>query len=80
MVKEKILVVDDEEDILELIRFNLVREGYKVLCAPSGEEALSIAQSEIPDLMVLDLMLQALMVWKSQGFSRMTLRPKTSPS
>ena len=57
MAKEKILVVDDEEDILELIRFNLVREGSKVLCASSGEEALSIAQSEIPDLMVLDLML-----------------------
>lgn len=57
MAKEKILVVDDEEDILELIRFNLVREGYKVLCAPSGEEAMNIAQLEIPDLMVLDLML-----------------------
>ena len=57
MAKEKILVVDDEEDILELIRFNLVREGYKVLCAQSGEKALSIGQSEIPDLMVLDLML-----------------------
>ena len=57
MPKETILVVDDEEDILELIRFNLVREGYEVLCAPSGEEALSIGQSEIPDLMVLDLML-----------------------
>jgi two-component system alkaline phosphatase synthesis response regulator PhoP len=57
MAKEKILVVDDEEDILELIRFNLVREGYKVLCAPSGEEAMNIGQSEIPDLMVLDLML-----------------------
>lgn len=57
MAKEKILVVDDEEDILELIRFNLVREGYKVLCAPSGEEAMNIAHSEIPDLMVLDLML-----------------------
>jgi two-component system phosphate regulon response regulator PhoB len=57
MAKEKILVIDDEEDILELIRFNLVREGYKVLCAPSGEGALRIARSEIPDLMVLDLML-----------------------
>ena len=57
MAKENILVVDDEEDILELIRFNLVREGYKVLTAPSGEEALSIAQSEMPSLMVLDLML-----------------------
>ena len=57
MAKETILVVDDEEDILELIRFNLVGEGYKVLCAPSGEKALSIGQSENPDLMVLDLML-----------------------
>jgi two-component system phosphate regulon response regulator PhoB len=57
MAREKILVVDDEEDILELIRFNLFREGYKVLGAPSGEEALRLAKSEIPDLMVLDLML-----------------------
>jgi two-component system alkaline phosphatase synthesis response regulator PhoP len=57
MAKETILVIDDEEDILELIRFNLVREGYKVVCAPSGEKALSLAQLEIPDLMVLDLML-----------------------
>jgi len=57
MAKEKILVVDDEEDILELLRFNLSREGYQVLCAASGEEALRMAQSEAPDLMVLDLML-----------------------
>jgi two-component system alkaline phosphatase synthesis response regulator PhoP len=57
MAKQTILVIDDEEDILELIRFNLVREGYKVVCAPSGEKALSLAQLEIPDLMVLDLML-----------------------
>jgi DNA-binding response OmpR family regulator len=40
MSKEKILVVDDEEDILELVRYNLDREGYKVTCATSGEEAL----------------------------------------
>ena len=52
MAKEKILVVDDEEDILELLRFNLLREGYNVSCAASGEEALRLAQSEIPDLLV----------------------------
>ena len=57
MAKEKILVVDDEEDILELLRFNLSREGYQISCAASGEDALSFVRSEIPDLIVLDLML-----------------------
>jgi two-component system alkaline phosphatase synthesis response regulator PhoP len=57
MAKERLLVVDDEEDILELIKFNLEREGYIVSCAASGEGALQIAKSEIPDLIVLDLML-----------------------
>lgn len=57
MAKEKILVVDDEEDILELLQFNLSREGYQVLVTASAEEALSLCKSEIPDLLVLDLML-----------------------
>jgi two-component system, OmpR family, alkaline phosphatase synthesis response regulator PhoP len=57
MTKEKILVVDDEEDILELVRYNLSREGYKVLSATSGEEGLKSARAEKPDLIILDLML-----------------------
>jgi two-component system phosphate regulon response regulator PhoB len=57
MVREKILVVDDEEDILELIRFNLRQEGFEVTCADSGERALEILKSNSVDLMVLDLML-----------------------
>ncbi|MFH1580584.1 MAG: response regulator [Pseudomonadota bacterium] len=57
MADNKILVVDDEEDILELVRYNLAREGYKVVCAASGEEALNKAGSEPFDLIVLDLML-----------------------
>jgi len=57
MAKKKILVVDDEEDILELVRYNLAREGYKILCASSGEEGLKLAKAEKPDLIVLDLML-----------------------
>jgi two-component system alkaline phosphatase synthesis response regulator PhoP len=60
MTKEKILVVDDEEDILELVRYNLSREGYKILCASSGEEGLKAAKAEKPDLIVLDLMLPGL--------------------
>jgi two-component system alkaline phosphatase synthesis response regulator PhoP len=57
MTKETILVVDDEEDILELVRYNLSREGYTIQCAASGEEAFRIINSEHIDLLVLDLML-----------------------
>lgn len=57
MSKENILVVDDEEDILELVRFNLLKEGYQVICATTGERAVEIARTELPDLIVLDLML-----------------------
>ena len=57
MPKERILVVDDEEDILELVRFNLSKEGYQTICADTGERAAEIARSEMPDLIVLDLML-----------------------
>ncbi|SDY32302.1 response regulator [Tindallia californiensis] len=52
-----ILVVDDEENILELIRFNLERSGYDVLVAGNGSEALSVLDSRSVDLVVLDLML-----------------------
>ena len=57
MATTKILVVDDEEDILELIRYNLEKGGYQVLTAQSGEVALEKVISEIPDLVLLDLML-----------------------
>lgn len=57
MADNKILVVDDEEDILELVRYNLAREGYRVVCAASGEQALNKAGAETFDLILLDLML-----------------------
>ncbi len=57
MAVGRILVVDDEEDILELIRYNLEREGYRLTCETSGEEALRSARSQIPELILLDLML-----------------------
>jgi two-component system phosphate regulon response regulator PhoB len=57
MAKEHILVVDDEEDILELVRFHLLKTGYEVTCVISGGEAVSSARSVMPDLIVLDLML-----------------------
>ncbi|MFW5652783.1 MAG: response regulator [Planctomycetota bacterium] len=57
MGRERILVVDDEEDLLELVTFNLTREGYQVECVTSGEMAIRAARSWRPDLLVLDLML-----------------------
>jgi two-component system, OmpR family, alkaline phosphatase synthesis response regulator PhoP len=57
MTKERILVVDDEEDILELVKFNLSREGYDVWVAASGEKAIDITRKQLPHLIVLDLML-----------------------
>lgn len=55
--KMKILVVEDEKDIRELVHFNLYREGHKVYEATSGEEALRLAVDLRPDLILLDLML-----------------------
>lgn len=52
-----ILVVDDEPDIVDLIRYNLEREGFKVETAPDGNDALKKASSVIPDLILLDIML-----------------------
>ena len=57
MNNKTLLVVDDEEDILELVRFNLDREGYTVLCAETGEAALRSLKEHAVDLLVLDLML-----------------------
>jgi DNA-binding response OmpR family regulator len=53
----RILVIDDEPDILELVQYNLTREHYDVVCVESGEEALAQVQATPPDLIVLDLML-----------------------
>ncbi|HQW70797.1 MAG: response regulator transcription factor [Saprospiraceae bacterium] len=53
----RILIVDDEEDIREILQFNLRKEGYVVEVAKSGKEALKIADEFLPDLIVLDLMM-----------------------
>jgi two-component system phosphate regulon response regulator PhoB len=57
MIKKTILAIDDEKDILELLKYNLSREGYTVLTADSGEAALDVMQKTQPDLILLDLML-----------------------
>jgi len=53
----KILIADDEPDILEILRFNLMKEGYQVITASDGNEAVAKAISTEPDLVVLDIMM-----------------------
>lgn len=53
----KILLVDDEPDILELLRYNFEKEGFDVILANNGEEALHIAEREVPDVIILDIMM-----------------------
>ncbi|MBW2333049.1 MAG: response regulator [Deltaproteobacteria bacterium] len=57
MSKKVILVVDDEKDIVELVRFNLERDGFKVIPSYNGEDALILVKNQLPDLIILDLML-----------------------
>ena len=57
MAEGKVLVVDDEEHIVELLKFNLENTGYKVITANNGNDAISLAKENKPDLVLLDLML-----------------------
>ena len=55
-----VLVVDDEQDILDLVRFRLEHDGYRVITASDGEAGLTLARTERPDLCVLDVMMPKL--------------------
>jgi two-component system alkaline phosphatase synthesis response regulator PhoP len=54
---KKILIADDEPDILEIIQFNLQSEGYEVITAKNGDEAIDLAKKHQPDLIILDVMM-----------------------
>ncbi|WP_047153302.1 response regulator YycF [Aneurinibacillus tyrosinisolvens] len=56
-MKYKILVVDDERPIADILQFTLEKEGYEVICAYDGEEAIKLAEKQSPDLILLDIML-----------------------
>src|SRR5690606_38179589 len=57
MSTKKILLIDDEQDILEILSYNLEKEGYEVVTASSGEEGIEIARKLVPDLILLDVMM-----------------------
>jgi DNA-binding response OmpR family regulator len=72
--QQRILVVDDEDDVRELVVYRLRRSGYDVLEAPNGEQALQLALEESPDLVVADVMMPRL-----DGFE-LTRRLRAEPS
>jgi two-component system alkaline phosphatase synthesis response regulator PhoP len=53
----KILLADDEPDILEIVSYNLTAEGYEVVCARNGNEAISLAKEHLPSMIILDIMM-----------------------
>ena len=55
-----VLVVDDEQDILDIVRFRLEHDGYRVITASDGQTGLTLAQAEHPDLCILDVMMPKL--------------------
>ena len=77
--KYKILVVDDDKDIVETIRGRLVREGYEVFTAFDGEEALVKAKEVLPDVIILDLMMPKLNGFEVLKEIRVVLKDKWIP-
>lgn len=53
----KILLVDDEQDILEIVGYNLTQEGYQIVTASNGKEAIQVAKKELPNLIIMDVMM-----------------------
>ena len=60
MANETILLVDDEEDILELLDYNLSKEGFTILRVTTGEDALTVTRKNLPDLILLDIMMSSM--------------------
>jgi len=79
MSQAKILIVDDEPDLVETLRFALELEGYNVLVAVNGEEGLNTARQEKPDLILLDLMLPKLDGYKVCRLLKFDERYKSIP-
>lgn len=79
MDKKKILLVDDEEDVLRTVGFRLQSSGYEVVTASDGMEGLEKAHSEKPDLVILDLMLPKMDGYKVCAFLKKDTRYKDIP-
>ena len=76
---EQVLIVEDEQDVAELLRYNLEKEKYRTLVAHSGEEAIEAARRQMPDLVLLDIMLPGLDGWEVCRILRESVNGKSVP-
>lgn len=79
MEKKKILIVDDEPDLVEMMKMRLLANNYDVVCAYDGAAGLDMAKKENPDLIILDLMLPKMDGYKVCGLLKMDIRYKKIP-
>ncbi len=79
MAVKKILVVDDEPQLLDMIKMRLEASGYEVVCAADGQEALDYVSRYSPDLVILDLMLPKIDGYKVCGLLKQDTRYKNIP-
>jgi len=79
MARKKILVVDDEADILHFLELVLAERGYEVATAAGGQQALSQARSQAPDLVLLDIMMPQMDGWEVLRLLRIDPRTATIP-
>ena len=76
---KKILIVDDEQDIVETLKFMLEAEGYECFCAYDGENGLNLAKEIIPDLMILDVMMPKINGYKISRLLKYDTKYKDIP-
>ncbi len=76
---KKILLVDDEQDIVETLKFVLESEGYTCYCAYNGEDGLKLAKEIIPDLMILDIMMPKINGFKISRLLKFDAKYKNIP-
>lgn len=76
---KKILIVDDEQDIVETLKFMLEVEGYECFCAYDGETGLNMAKEIIPDLMILDVMMPKINGYKISRLLKYDTKYKDIP-
>ena len=76
---KKILIVDDEQDIVETLKFMLEAQGYECFCAYDGENGLNMAKEIMPDLMILDVMMPKINGYKISRLLKYDNKYKDSP-
>jgi CheY-like chemotaxis protein len=76
---KKILVVDDESDVAELLALVLGKSGYEVITAASGMDCLTLAQQKLPDLILLDIMMHRMDGWEALKLLKMDDRTRSIP-